>query len=173
MPLKPRNEVSQCVQRTTWQATSAGPAYPLTGTPRHRVSCNSRGMKGRWLTWRAMFARPSVWEEELEMPCILEEFGSKLDVRAELYEHAFEHFYDSALRGGSGGRAQCCLTVIVHRDAFVSSSSSVSSSSFSCYSYSSSSSCSYFSSSFTSSSSSSSSSSASSFPPPPTRVSCV
>jgi hypothetical protein len=36
---------------------------------------------------------------------VVEEFGGKLEHRLELYTAAFDHFYESALRGGSGGGA--------------------------------------------------------------------
>ena len=42
-------------------------------------------------------------EEELGMPVVLEEFGGKLDERLDLFQTAFDNFYASAMRGGSGG----------------------------------------------------------------------
>ena len=45
--------------------------------------------------------RQQAAEEDLEMPVVLEEFGSKLDVRDAQYKLAYDNCLTSARRGGS------------------------------------------------------------------------
>jgi hypothetical protein len=59
------------------------------------------GQLGFFREW--VDAHMQAAEEELQMPLVLEEFGAKIEKRADMYAAAFDAFAASARRGGGGG----------------------------------------------------------------------